>query len=104
MSHTYQTFGDYTARLSVTDASGQTAQASVLIQVTPPIPPPPPGKGTVGGRIRVTVAKRPGRFTLGSAATPQGEPAESTRADTLFGEQSQRVHHDHQSWPRSPDP
>ena len=41
-SHSYQTVGEFTARLRVTDNAGATALASVLVNVTSPPPPPPP--------------------------------------------------------------
>lgn len=44
VAHTYQAAGSYTATITVTDDYGETASASVVIQVTgPPLPPPPPG-------------------------------------------------------------
>jgi PKD repeat protein len=44
VAHTYQAAGSYTATITVTDDYGDTASASVVIQVTgPPSPPPPPG-------------------------------------------------------------
>jgi subtilisin-like proprotein convertase family protein len=52
LTHTYTPAGTYTARLRVTDDSGETASANVPVTILPlPAPPPPPDRTAPGARI-----------------------------------------------------